>query len=47
MAEARLGRWHKLTRSGWSWLVQAADIVVVMPVQRSAVRAAALARTAP
>jgi hypothetical protein len=47
MAEARVGRRHKLTRSGWSWLGQAADIVVVMPVQPSAVRAAALARAAP
>jgi hypothetical protein len=44
MAEARVGRWHKLTRSGWSWLGQAADIVVVMPVQPSAVRAAAWRR---
>jgi hypothetical protein len=45
MAEARVGRWHKLTRSGWSWLGQAADIVVVMPVQPSAVRAAARHRS--
>ncbi|HJY56980.1 MAG TPA: hypothetical protein VJ418_11400 [Streptosporangiaceae bacterium] len=47
MAEARVGRWHTFIRSGWSRLGQAAGIVVVMSVQPSAVRAAALARAAP